>query len=499
MSYVLGIDLGTSSLKGSVFNELGTLIYSSSCGYPLIQSQKGYSEQNPLEWINALDKVMEELESKVLDFGKNLSGISFSGQMHSLVLLDRNNQVIRNSILWNDVRTTEQCKRIMNDFGDSVLTITKNIALEGFTLPKILWVQEKEPENWEKVDKIMLPKDFLGMYLTGKFYTDYSDAAGTLLLDEENREWSQKICEKFRIPTKSLPEIYESKDYIGYVKDDIATRYRINKSVRVFSGGADNACGAIGAGIFTSEASMVSIGTSGVFLGFEENAKNDYEGKLHYFNHALENKYYSMGVTLAAGNSLSWFKDTFAPNRNFASLLEQVDKIKPGSEGLMFTPYISGERTPYVDSEIRGSFIGIDSSHTIDHFLRALLEGITYSLKDSQEIFNNITKKQPKYIVSIGGGAKNREWLQIQADIFNSTILTLGNDQGPSLGAAIIAAVGLNWYTSFDEASKYFIRYKDKIEPIPKNVSLYEEGYKKYKRIYPATKYIDGTNLKEKL
>lgn len=499
MSYVLGIDLGTSSLKGSLFNESGILIDSISSTYPIINPEKGYSEQNPMDWINALEDILQKFEQRVLDFNKELSGISFSGQMHSLVLLDKNNETIRNSILWNDVRTTQQCNEIMNIFGDRLLEITQNIALEGFTLPKILWVQKHEPELWKKVDKILLPKDFLGLYMTGKFYTDFTDAAGTLLLDLKSKEWSNEICEQFHIPKNFLPPIYESTDCIGEVRSELLEKFNLYNKVQVFAGAADNACGAIGAGIYTRDKSMVSIGTSGVFLSFEENTNKNYEGKLHYFNHVIKDKYYSMGVTLSAGNSLNWFKRTFAPETSFEELLKNISKIEPGSDGLFFTPYISGERTPYIDSEIRGAFEGIDENHDVDHFVRAILEGITYSLKETQEIYEDLSKEHPKTIVSIGGGAKSKEWLQIQADIFNTPILTLDIDQGPSLGAAMIASVGLDWYSDFESCSKDFVKYSNETFPIVENVSLYEQAYRKYKSMYSATKMIMDGKYEEKL
>ncbi|TLQ39865.1 xylulokinase [Ruoffia tabacinasalis] len=490
MSYVLGIDLGTGSLKGSLFDNSGLLIDTASSKYSIISQEKGFSEQNPKDWIKALNSVFEQLISKVEDMQEKLEAISFSGQMHSLVLIDKNKEVLRNAILWNDVRTTKQCNRIMDEYGEELLTITKNVALEGFTLPKILWIQENEPNVWEQVDKILLPKDYLGLYLTGNTYTDYSDAAGTLLLDIGEKKWSKAICDKFNVPLNFLPELKESTQYVGKIKDSIMKKFKLKKEIQIFAGGADNACGAIGAGIINDETAMVSIGTSGVFLSFEDETDKQYKGKLHYFNHAIQNRYYSMGVTLAAGYSLDWFKKTFAKDVNFDDLLTGTENVGPGSEGLFFTPYITGERSPYFDSEIRGSFIGIDANHTFNHFVKSVLEGITFSLKESQDILVNYADKTINSVVSIGGGSKSDVWLQIQADIFNANILTLEIDEGPGLGAAMLAAVGAGWYENFEEATEAFVKYNDVVHPIVENVELYEKIYHKYKEIYPSTKKI---------
>lgn len=490
MSYVVGIDLGTSSLKGLVVNEKGEVIASAVGDYPLLHPKAGYSEQNPQEWIEACEKVLFELKETVVDFTEELAGISFSGQMHSLVVLDEQDEVLRPSILWNDVRTMKQCQEIMASFGEEMLTLTKNIALEGFTLPKILWLQQNEPEVWQQVRHILLPKDYLGFYLTGTKHMDYSDAAGTLLLDEAKKTWATPILEKFAIPDNYLPELIESSGKTGILHQEIKEKFGFSQEVQVFAGGADNACGALGAGIFDAKTAMASIGTSGVFLSLEESAQPNYQGKLHLFNHALKDQLYSMGVTLAAGHSLTWFKETFAPEQSFDELLAGLQEIAPGAEGLLFTPYIVGERTPHVDGKIRGSFIGIDTNHTLNHFARAVLEGITFSLKDSQVLMEEVAGKSFKRIVSVGGGAKNPDWLQMQADIFNAEILCLTAEQGPGLGAAMLAAVGLGWYDSLSDCGKQFIGYQPAVQPIAENVARYKDLYEIYREIYPATKKI---------
>lgn len=490
MSYVLGIDLGTGSLKGIVFNTKGEVVGSAAADYPLINPAPGYSEQAPKDWIRACEKVMSTLSSEVPHLKCELAGISFSGQMHSLVLLDQNYEVLRNSILWNDVRTTKQCEQIMTEFGDEILDITGNIALEGFTLPKILWVQQNEPELWDKVAHILLPKDYLRYYLTGNLHMDYSDAAGTLLFDLENKSWSTPIMDHFNIKEELLPPLLPSTGYVGTLSDEIKERFSFQKEIKVFAGGADNACSAIGAGIVNDQVALASVGTSGVFLSLENKPLQNYQGKLHLFHHATEDDYYSMGVTLAAGNSLDWFKNTFAKNMSYNDLLDPISEISPGANGLLFTPYIVGERTPYVDSDIRGSFIGIDTSHRLEHFARAVLEGITFSLRQSQELMTEITDRQFDRIISVGGGARNQDWLEMQANVFDTPVVTLSAEEGPGAGAAMIAAVGLGWFKNFEECAEVFVNYSSPIYPSDEQVEKYNQIYDRYKQVYPATKPI---------
>ena len=490
MGYVLGIDLGTSSLKGLLMNKSGEVVAFAGYDYPLLHPKKGYSEQNPEEWVKACENVFKALSEKVEDFKAELEGIAISGQMHGLVTLDEEENVVRPAILWNDTRTTKQCTEIMEGFGDRLITITKNKALEGFTLPKILWMQEEERELWVKVAHIMLPKDYLIFRLTGEFATDYSDAAGTLLLDVAAKKWSDEILAKYNIDEKILPKLYNSIDCVGKIKAEYQKEFGFKKEVKVMGGGADNACAAVGSGIVSNGIGMVSIGTSGVFLSYEDEAHSNYSGRLHLFNHGIPDAYYSMGVTLAAGHSLNWFKETFAPKESFEELLSDIDKIPAGSDGLLFAPYIVGERTPYADSKVRGSFTRIDTTHTRAHFARAVLEGITFSLRDSMELMSELTAKKFDKILSVGGGSKNKDWLQMQADIFDTEIITLTTAQGPGLGAAMMAAVGTGWFEDLKECAKTFVHYKSGISPVKENVLKYNEAYESYKKVYGATKEL---------
>lgn len=488
MGYVLGIDLGTSSLKGLLMNKSGEVVAFAGYDYPLLHPKKGYSEQNPEEWVKACENVFKALSEKVEDFKAELEGIAISGQMHGLVTLDVEDKVVRPAILWNDTRTTKQCTEIMEGFGDRLITITKNKALEGFTLPKILWMQEEERELWVKVAHIMLPKDYLIFRLTGEFATDYSDAAGTLLLDIAAKKWSDEILVKYDIDGKILPKLYNSIDCVGKIKAEYQKDFGFEKEVKVMGGGADNACAAVGSGIVSNGIGMVSIGTSGVFLSYEDEAHSNYSGRLHLFNHGIPDAYYSMGVTLAAGHSLNWFKETFAPKESFEELLSDIDKISAGSDGLLFAPYIVGERTPYADSKVRGSFTRIDTTHTRAHFARAVLEGITFSLRDSMELMSELTAKKFDKILSVGGGSKNKDWLQMQADIFDTEIITLTTEQGPGLGAAMMAAVGTGWFVDLKKCAKTFVHYKSGISSVKENVLKYNEAYESYKKVYGATK-----------
>ncbi|MEZ2716792.1 xylulokinase [Niallia circulans] len=488
MSYVIGIDLGTSSLKGLLVDKEGKVLITKSSEYELLTPQPKYSEQNPNVWIEALDIVLKEIIEAFPEAASKTEGISFSGQMHSLVLLDANRRPLRNAILWNDVRTSKQCQEIMDRAGQEVISITKNKALEGFTLPKLLWVKENEPTIWEQAKHFLLPKDFLGFYLTGNKQMEYSDAAGTLMLNVEKKVWSESIAELFDLPLGIFPKLVESSDKIGVMKAELAKKYGFTNDIAVFSGGADNACAAVGAGIVKEGMGLASIGTSGVFLSYEQDGKEDYAGKVHYFNHAIKDSFYSMGVTLSAGYSLNWFKNTFASEKSYDELLSNIENIPIGSDGLVFTPYIMGERTPYTDSQIRGSFIGMDARHTIDNFARAVVEGITFSLNDSKILMEENANKQFTRIVSVGGGAKNSKWLQIQADIFNTPVVNLTVEQGPGLGAAMVAAVGLGWFATMNECVEKFVQYKEEFHPIPENVKKYEQVYNIYKEVYAETK-----------
>ncbi|WP_163537959.1 xylulokinase [Gracilibacillus sp. YIM 98692] len=491
MSYVIGVDLGTSAVKLLLVNKSGEVVEEISKDYPLIQEKTGYSEQRPEDWVEQTIAGLKDLVDQFDGSVSEIEGMSFSGQMHGLVLLDENNEVLRNAILWNDTRTTKQCQTIYEKIGkEKFIEITKNLALEGFTLPKILWVKENEPELFAKAKTFVLPKDYLRYRLTEALHMEYSDAAGTSLLDIHAKEWSNEICDLLDLDVSICPPLVNSHDNVGKITERVAEATGLSANTDVFAGGADNACGAIGSGILSEGKTFASIGTSGVVLSYESTGDKDYKGKVHYFNHGEEDAYYAMGVTLSAGYSLSWFKDTFAKDQDFQELLEGVGDVPVGSNGLLFTPYLVGERTPHADSQIRGSFIGMDSSHTIKEFARAVLEGITFSLHESIAIFRE-NGKNIDTVYSIGGGAKNADWLQIQADIFNATIVKLKSEQGPGMGAAMLAAYGSGWYASLKEGADTILEDAETYEPIPENVEKYQNLFRLYQEVYHQTESIN--------
>ncbi|HET7656696.1 MAG TPA: xylulokinase, partial [Bacillales bacterium] len=472
MDHVIGIDLGTSAVKVLLVNREGTVQGSVTKEYPLIQEKSGFSEQDPKQWVEQTIVALRELVRKSRVPSEEIAGLSFSGQMHGLVLLDKNQEVIRNAILWNDTRTTEQCRKIEEKLGGKLHEITRNPALEGFTLPKLLWVKEHEPHHFERADVFLLPKDYLRFRLTGQIHSEYSDAAGTLLLDVTEKKWSKDMCEAFGIKPDLCPPLVESHDCVGTILPEIAEQTGLPNTSKVFAGGADNACGAVGAGILSKGKTLCSIGTSGVVLSYEEDRTKKFGGNVHFFNHAKSGAWYAMGVTLAAGYSLNWFKLAFAKEEDFDEMLGSLEKVPVGSNGLLFSPYLSGERTPHADANIRGSFIGIDGSHRKQDFVRAVVEGITFSLNESIEILRESGQTLDR-VVSIGGGAKNETWLQIQADIFNTPIVQLENEQGPGLGAAMLAAYGCGWFNSLAECAETFVKERKVIHPSSRNVERY--------------------------
>ncbi|WP_281888425.1 xylulokinase [Paenibacillus sp. YYML68] len=488
MKYVIGIDLGTGSVKSLLIDQQGRACGEASRPYPLIHEQPGYSEQEPEHWVQeTLATIREVLERSGVQPG-DVEGISFSGQMHGLVLLNAEGQVLRPAILWNDTRTTPQCRAIEAKLGARLLEITKNAALEGFTLPKLLWVKEHEPELFAQAAVFLLPKDYLRYRLTGKLHMDMTDAAGTLLLDVIGKRWSPDMLEAFGLQASLCPELVESLDNVGTLLPDVAAEVGLSAETKVFAGGADNACGAVGAGIVGKGATLCSVGTSGVILAYEAEEK-DFAGKLHFFNHSQPDGYYAMGVTLGAGYSLDWLKKTIAPNESFESFLAGIESVPAGSDGLLFTPYLVGERTPHADALIRGSFIGLDGSHRRPHLVRAVMEGITFSLNESVESFRE-AGIEVETIVSIGGGAKNDVWLQMQADIFNAPVVKLTQEQGPALGAAMLAAVGCGWFASLGECASAFVAYDRRFEPVAANAAKYRELFALYKDVYSATKAL---------
>ncbi|MBB6451319.1 xylulokinase [Geomicrobium halophilum] len=405
MSYVLGIDLGTSAVKVMLVGKDGTVHDEASKPLTLIQPQSGYSEQNPEEWYSQTVEAVKEIITRAPARSQDIEGLSFSGQMHGLVLLDENNDVLRPAILWNDTRTSKQCEHIHRIIGKEHLReLTGNEALEGFTLPKLLWVKEHEPDIFVETSYFLLPKDYVRLRITGKLHSEYSDAAGTIMLNKEKNEWSEEILHRLGIPAAICPPLVHSHAFVGEIQPSFAQATGLNEQTGAFAGGADNACGAIGSGVLSAGKSLCSIGTSGVLLSYQGEGKREVSGPLHLFHHGKAGAYYTMGVTLSAGQSLHWFKEQFAPDVDFETLLSNMS-AKPGASGLLFTPYLSGERTPHSDAMIRGSFIGLDARHTRGHLTRAVIEGITFSLNETLQLLRDAGQEVDE-IISIGGGPK---------------------------------------------------------------------------------------------
>ncbi|SFM23268.1 xylulokinase [Salibacterium qingdaonense] len=496
MDYFIGVDLGTSAVKAMLVSEQGEVSDEVAKPLSLMQPQNGFSEQNPEEWAEQTTRALKELIERFPHDAASIKGLSFSGQMHSLVLLDKQNDVLRNAILWNDTRTTAQCREIEDVLGkERLLDMTKNPAVEGVTLSKMLWVKEHEPEIWEQAATFLLPKDYVRYKLTGRIHMDYSDAAGTLLLDIVERTWSRDMCEAFEIDPSFCPPLLEATDPIGPVTEEISERTGVSRETQVIAGGADNACGGVGSGILQEGRTLCSVGTSGVVLSYEEDGSKDFGGSVHYFNHAAPDAYYAMGVTLSAGNSLRWFQDVFAPGESMDEMVEGVEEIPPGAGGLLFTPYLDGERTPHADADIRASFIGMDSSHGRKDFVRSVMEGITFSLKESVDIIRN-HGREISSIVSIGGGAKNETWLQMQADIFEADVIKLKSEQGPGVGAAMLAAYGSGAFSSLQECSEVFLQVDRVFYPDAERRETYRALYGLYQNVYEQTKELNN-RLKE--
>lgn len=486
MTYVIGIDLGTSAVKSLLVNRSGEVTASVSKSLSVQQPAAGHSEQNPDEWVEQTEASIQALLQETGIKAEEVESISFSGQMHGLVLLDETGRPLRPAILWNDTRTSEQCETIRHTIGENeLIEATQNTVLEGFTLPKMLWVQEHEPEIWSRAASFLLPKDYVRYRLTGSMQMELSDAAGTLLLDVKGKSWSRTMREGFNLSASFCPPLIESHESAGPLTKEAADKTGLHEGVNVIAGGADNACGALGSGITEPGEGLLSIGTSGVLL-VPDHGEAVPDGRLHYFNHASKDQYYYMGVTLSAGNSLQWVKDNLFFDETIEELVERASQVPAGAEQLLFTPFLTGERTPYMDAGIRGSFIGLDIRHTRGHIVRAVMEGITYSLKESHEIILQ-QGFQIDSLVSIGGGAKSSFWLQMQADAFGCPVRKLAHEQGPGLGAAMLAAYGTGWFTTLEECKKTFVKESETFYPDPEQSLIYEQSFQAYKKIYAQT------------
>ncbi|MCQ2537322.1 MAG: xylulokinase [Lachnospiraceae bacterium] len=481
----LGVDLGTSSIKLVVMDEKGTIKGTAGAEYGLSFPHPGWSEQNPLDWVSGMEEALKKLSEKINL--KDVAGISFGGQMHGLVILDENDNVIRPAILWNDGRTTKECEYLNKTIGqDKISAYTGNMALTGFTAPKILWVKENEPENFKKIKKIMLPKDYLAYVLSGVFCTDVSDASGMLLLDVKNRKWSPEMLEICGITEDMLAKVFESYEVVGTIKADIAEKYGFNKDVKIIAGAGDNAAGAIGTGTTLDGMCIVSLGTSGtVFISCDDYAVDE-NNALHMFGHAT-GKYHLMGCMLSAASSNKWWMDEIIGTKDYAEEQKAIKSL--GDNHVYYLPYLMGERTPHNNPNARGSFIGMTMDTTRADMTLAVLEGVTFALRDSLEIARSLGVKIDT-IRATGGGAKSPLWRQLLANIMNVNVEIMNSEEGPGYGGAILAAVGCGEYKDVATAAGEIVKVKETLAPEKELVEKYEKRYNVWKQLYPALKTV---------
>lgn len=485
----LGIDLGTSSVKIIAMNKEGKVVASVSKEYPVYYPAKGWAEQNPEDWWNGTRDGIKELIEKNNLSKDEIRGIGFSGQMHGLVALDENNLVLTPAILWCDQRTQDECDYITEVVGPENLSKwTGNKALTGFTAPKILWLRKHKPEVYSRIKHVLLPKDYIRFKLTGEFATDVSDASGTLLFDVEKRNWSKEVLNKLDIDEALMPKAYESSEITGYVTNEAANETGLRQGTIVVGGGGDQAAGAVGTGCVESGIISVAMGTSGVVFASQKDYAVDSENRLHSFCHA-NNEWHVMGVMLSAASCLKWWVEDVlkGDNASFDELLAEAEGVPAGSEGLIFLPYLMGERTPYSDPNAKGCFIGLNITHTRAHMTRAILEGVAFGLKDSLEVAKNLNVPIDGVRVN-GGGAKSKLWRQILADVFDARIDMINSVDGPSLGAAILAAVGAGEFESVKDACSKVIKVTDSVQPDPFSVEKYKKQYKVYNSLYGVLK-----------
>ncbi len=484
MPVVIGIDVGTTGVRVLAVDQSGKLVAESTSEYPLYTPRPGWTEQNPEDWWTATQESLHKVVQQVKD---EILGLGLTGQMHGSVFLDERGEVIRPALLWNDQRTAKQCEEMTEIVGyDRLIAIAGNPALTGFQAPKILWLRENEPENYSKVRHVLLPKDYVRYKLTGEFATDASDAAGTLLLDVKARDWSTEILEALEIPLEWLPKVFEGPEVTGYISQDLTESLGLGSKIPVAAGGGDNAAAAVGTGIIKEGLMSSSIGTSGVLFVHSEEFRPDPSGRIHAFCHAVPGKYHLMGVTLSAGGSLRWWRDLLG-GLNYDQLSELASTAPPGSEGLLFLPYLTGERTPHLDPHARGSFFGLTARHDKSHMTRAVMEGVVFSMLDSLQIIRELDVEVNE-VRAIGGGARSPLWRQIQADIYRLPIKRTVAEEGPAYGAALLAGVASGIYKDVEDACS-LIALRDEITyPDQSRSTLYARYYEVYKSLYPNTK-----------
>lgn len=481
----IGIDLGTSAVKLLLMGENGAVKNIVSREYPLYFPHPGWSEQNPKDWYN---ETMQGLIELLEGFDKSeVAGISFGGQMHGLVILDEKDEVIRPAILWNDGRTIEECDYLNHEIGkDKLSACTANISFTGFTAPKLLWVEKNEPENFAKIHKIMLPKDYIAYRLTGVHCTDVSDASGMLLLDVKNRCWSKEMCEICHISEEMLPKLYESYECVGCVLPEIASELGISEAVKVAAGAGDNAAAAVATGTVGDGNCNISLGTSGTIFISSKTFGVDENNALHAFCDA-NGAYHLMGCMLSAASCNKWWMDEIIGTKDYAKEQEQI--VKLGENHVYYLPYLMGERSPYNNPNARATFIGMTMDTTRADMTQAVLEGVAFALRDSFEVAKSLGMKIERTKIC-GGGAKSPLWKRIIANVLNVKVDVLETEEGPSLGGAMLAAVACGEYACVEEAAAKIVKVVDTVEPEPGLAAKYEARYQQFKNIYPACREL---------
>jgi xylulokinase len=471
----IGVDVGTTGVKAIAISRTGDVLARAEGGYPLSAPAPGYAEQDPEDWWRASEAALSAVGAD------RAAGIGLSGQMHGLVALDQDDRVIRPAILWNDQRTSAECEEIERRIGvERLIRLTGNRALTGFTAPKLLWLREHEPEAYGRIRHVLLPKDYVRLRLTGERATDVADASGTLLFDVAQRRWSDEVLDALEIPPEWLPEAIESPQISGRTADGIA----------VAAGAGDQAAGALGVGVAGPGALSVVLGTSGVVFAALPAYEPEPEGRLHVFCHAVPGTWHAMGVMLSAAGSLRWFRDSFAPTVAYDELLTEAAGVEPGAGGVLFLPYLSGERTPHADPRARAAFTGLGLEHGRAALVRAVLEGVAYAMRDSLELLQDVGVRAESGRAS-GGGARSRLWLRIVSSTLGLPLELTAVEEGAALGAALLGAVAAGAFSDVHEAIEACIRTRERIEPEPGWSRAYEAGYPRFRALYPSLEYLE--------
>ena len=496
MSHYLGIDVGTSGTKTLLINESGQVLAESDSGYPLHQPRPGWTEQDPEDWWKATVKTVRAVMKKSKCKPDDVKAIGLSGQMHGSVFLDKNQEVIRNALLWNDQRTSAECDEITSAAGGrkALIKMVANPALTGFQAPKILWLRNNEKRNFDKLTTVLLPKDEIRRRLTGELASEVSDASGTLLLDVVRRTWSKKLLGKLDLDSSLLPPVVESDEVTGTLTADAAKKLGLTTQCKVVGGAGDCAAGAVGNGVVKKGVLSTSIGTSGVMFVHSDEPQYDAGGRLHTFCHAVNGKWHMMGVNLTSGGSLQWWVESvlqglqgITGNKTYSAATSEAEKAAVGSGGLIFLPYLNGERTPHADPNARGAFVGMNLTHKRADLTRSVMEGITFALKDSLDIIESLDVPV-REIRASGGGSKNPFWRQMQADMFGKKITSLTVEQGPAFGVALLAAVGDGAYRNIESACKATIEIAEKTSPNRSAVKQYDQLFPVYRQLYQDLK-----------